>query len=72
MPGEAQTAAKKSLWACFGRRMRDGSSLGRSQLGEGCMRESEREKILRGEGGEIWNQVFHGLPAWLEVPGGLC
>lgn len=24
------------------------------------------EKILRGEGGKIWNQVSHDLPAWLE------
>lgn len=24
------------------------------------------EKILRDEGGEIWDQVSHDLPAWLE------
>lgn len=54
-------AAKRSLWGCFGRRRRDGRSLGRSGVGKGCIRVGE--KILRGEGEEIWNR---DLPAWLE------
>lgn len=44
--------------------MRGGRSLGRSGVREGCTRVGE--KILRGEGGEIRNEVSHDLPAWLE------